>query len=120
MIALMTETIGKLLKQFHVDLIQERGHIVDQRELAEHFGIDYALFNKYYNDRRSPSDPQTLIKLARKLGPGIYDVLGLARPNGDVKALIQAYDNTPEERKRELLKVVTDWLKSLGVEVKDK
>lgn len=69
------KTIGELIHQYRMDMIQDRGDVISQYELAKEFGISYGLFNKYYNDERVP-DGENLKRIADKTGPVAYQLAG--------------------------------------------
>lgn len=110
----LPKTIGQLLKKVHVTRSTELERVITQKELAEWFGIDYPLFNHYYNDVRAPTDEINLIKLADKLGPQVYDVLGLARPDHRLAEIRAAYDAIPEQDRDELVAWVRKFLNERG------
>ena len=81
------ETIGTLLKAYHVERIKQAGEVITQSQLAEEFDIDFSLFNKYYNDQRQRPDGENKRKLAAKLGDVVYEVLGEKPPHPTLRIL---------------------------------
>jgi hypothetical protein len=49
-----------------------------------------------------------LLNLANKLGPEIYDILGLPRPNGEVQRLTVSFTNLPAEFRQALSNAVAE------------
>lgn len=98
------KTIGGLLKNYHIEESRRRGAIINQRELAEHFEIDPLTFNKYYNDERKPRGENVRL-MAIKLGPQVYDILGLQRPDPLLKILIHRWDNLTDKQKESLINI---------------
>jgi hypothetical protein len=110
-----TKTVGDVLKDVHVQMVNERGVVITQEELARWYGINYQVFNKYYNDERKPHG-DNLHKLGAKT-PEIYDVLGQERPDERLLRINQLYKTTPPEKRDELLDLFLAWAEAIGVKV---
>lgn len=88
-----------------INWMRERGEVTTQREFAEYLGLDQVQLSHYINERRKKPDKKSLIKLADKLGPEVYDVLGLARPDADLKQVTAVWHKLDEETKQEILEI---------------
>jgi DNA-binding transcriptional regulator YhcF (GntR family) len=102
------KTIGELLKQIHVQQINSAGQVMSQRELADWFGIDRIVFNKYYNDLRIP-EGENLEKIARKAGPIAYRLAGQLPPE-----LQYEIDQVPPEKLHEIKEMISQYLTDRG------
>jgi hypothetical protein len=107
------KTIGDLLKSMHVQRIKELDKTLEQNELADWFGIEPGLFNKYYNDKRTPSG-ENLEKIAAKAGPIAYKLAG-QMPAGIVERIMKI----PPDDFVELEKTLDDFMKTLNLEETD-
>ena len=112
MIDLMTKpkTIGELLKSIHIGMIGRENRQVNQNELAAWFGIDSILFNKYYNDTRTPAGGN-LEKIAAKVGPVAYFLAGQVPPG-----IKERVSKIPPDRLDELEQLIDDFMRGLGLE----
>jgi hypothetical protein len=109
-----TKTVRDLLHETHIQLVQENGVVITQKELALWYGIDPVTFNKYYNGERVPTG-----KFLHKIGaktPEVYDVLGLERPDKRLENLSELYKATPVEKRDELLFRVKEFLEEIGAD----
>jgi transcriptional regulator with XRE-family HTH domain len=87
--------IGKWIWKKYLDWLAEGGYR-SQAEFARSLQIDNTVLNHYINGRRLPTG-DNIEKLA-KLGPEIYDLLGLVRPDPKIQALLNAiYSASPEQ-----------------------
>ena len=112
---LMTkETIGILLKAYHIERIKEVGEVITQRQLADEFGIDYPAFNKYYNDERQPRyDDENKRKLAARLGDVVYTMQGENPPDPIIVA-IEELEKSTSPKAKETRKLIHDVLSAGG------
>jgi hypothetical protein len=110
------KTVGDILKEVHVQMVNERGVVITQEELARWYGINYQVFNKYYNDERTPHG-DNLVKIGAKT-PEVYDVLGKERPDERLVMIQELYKATPPEKRGELLDLFLEWASSIGVKIR--
>lgn len=80
-------------------------------EFADWLGVPRGTFNKWMNGTRSPGKDHITI-LAEKLGPGIYDVLGVPRPDQRLQRIIRNWGRLPPEARRELERMVDTFLQA--------
>lgn len=102
-----SEFANWLEKQF-INWMRERGEVTTQREFAEYLGLDQVQLSHYINERRKKPDKKSLIKLADKLGPEVYDVLGLARPDPQLKRLTSVWHLLSPDQIRRILAIAFD------------
>ena len=69
---------------------------------AQYLGIPQAVISHYMSGRYKPSG-DNVNKIAAKLGPEIYDLLGLQRPDPLLEEMRQTYDQVSEVRRRKLV-----------------
>jgi transcriptional regulator with XRE-family HTH domain len=96
-------TFSKWLETTYLDWQRKRGGRVLQNEFAEWLGISKQLLSQYLNGRSAPTE-ERIDQLAEKLGPEVYDVLGLRRPDGKLNELLRVYDAATPEQKDEIIR----------------
>jgi len=106
------KTVGDLLKEVHVQMVNNKGIVITQEELARYYEINYQVFNKYYNDERNPTG-ENLVKIGAKT-PEIYDVLGLERPDQRILEIQKLYKDAPAGLKDELYEQLKRVFEELG------
>ena len=99
---------ARWLELQYVDWMHERGEVTTQREFAEYLGLDQVQLSHYINERRKKPDKVALEKLASKLGPEIYDVLDLARPDLDLKQVTAVWHLLSEEQKERIMAIALE------------
>lgn len=115
----MVDKFRDLLRQKHIDRVNELGFVISQAEYAEWLGIDRVVFNRHYNGRRTPkADDPILHVYAAKLGPEVYDLVGAARPDKNIRELQARYDTAVAAGAPvgELMDVIDEWLIEQGIE----
>ena len=113
MLMIKETTIGELLKAYHVRRIKETDALIGQRQLADEFGIEYSVFNKYYNDERAPRDDENKRKLAAKLGDEVYRILG-EKPPSPIITAIEELEKSSDPEAIKVRKSIFDLLSSTG------
>jgi len=83
---------------------------------ARYLGISQPTVNNWLQGAYVPSGDNVEV-LARKLGPGIYDALGLAHDDSRMGQIRAVYDNVPESERNGLVEAVHDWAKARGYTV---
>jgi transcriptional regulator with XRE-family HTH domain len=67
---------------------------------ADYIGVTQSMMTRYLNGQMIPTG-DNVHKLAARLGPEVYDLLGLARPDPETQYIIRHWDKLPpEEQKR--------------------
>lgn len=72
---------GFIFQKF-LDWQRESGKSQAQGKFAAYLGVSAASLSDWLNGKYEPSGAENIARLAEKLGPEIYDVLGMARPAG--------------------------------------
>lgn len=52
----------------------------------------------------NPPSYEHIERLASKLGPEIYDIMGMERPDPDIEQLVRLYSAATPEQKKEILR----------------
>lgn len=99
------EDFAKWLERKYIDWLREKGEIASQREFAEYIGIEPMNLSNYLNAKRRMPDPDSVMKIAEKLGPEVYDVLGLARPDPQLQKLTSMWHTLDQETKDRILAI---------------
>lgn len=94
---------SKWLETKYLDWQKDRGERVLQNEFAGWLGISKQLLSQYLNGRSVPTG-ERIGQLAEKLGPEVYDALGLRRPDPLLDELLSAYDAADMDQKVEIVK----------------
>lgn len=96
---------ARWLEAQFIKWMSNRGEVTTQREFAEYLGFDQVQLSHYINERRKMPSKKALINMADKLGPEVYDVLGLARPDEQLKKLTSIWHKIDRETKSQILKL---------------
>jgi transcriptional regulator with XRE-family HTH domain len=83
------------------------------RAFAEYLDVAVTSLSGWMTGGTIPSG-ENLEKIASKCGPGIYDALGLPRPDPDIEHVKQAMVELTPEQRAELRQFVEDWLIANG------
>ena len=94
-------TFPKLLEQKFLAWQQESGERKTIQEFAAYLGVSQPILSHWLNGARSPG-PESLRLLSAKLGPEVYDVLGLDRPDPDLAYITQQWENLTPAMRRQL------------------
>lgn len=103
-------------KDFIFDELQRyekaQGRRINQDDFADYLGVDRPLISNWLSGKTKSPSSTNIQKIADKLGPKIYDVLGLNPPPAYFQSReIQAiYDATPPERRDELIEEMKTWV----------
>jgi len=85
-------------------------------EFADYLNIPRSVVNHYLNGRTTPKRKNTE-KIATKLGPEAYDLMGFQRPDPEFKEIRRIYDKATEVEKIELKRIFRDWAADRGYTV---
>ena len=91
-----------ILHNWLIDQMKETGRVATITDLAEYLGFSQPVVSNWYNGKFLPN-PKNAPILAGKLGPQVYDTLGLARPDKRIREFHAMYDAVPEKHRDELL-----------------
>lgn len=73
-------------------------------DFADWLGVDKAVLSNWYNAKRIPTGPSVTL-LVSKLGPTVYDALGLQRPDPMLQMLTVIAGDLSEDSKNKLIKL---------------
>lgn len=85
----------------------EVGHRRTVSEFAEWLNIPRSLCSRYLTGSRSPSRSNMEL-IAIKLGPEVYDLLGLQRPDEVLQRLQREWDRLTEEQKVRMVSILDE------------
>lgn len=107
---------ARFVEKKFLEWMLKEGGIRTQAQFAAHLGISQSGLNNYMNGKVEKPDIEVVIKLADedKLGPEIYEVLGMERPERGVSELQEAYESVPEESREEFLEMIEKYLLANG------
>ena len=101
----MKTNFSEWLQMKYIEWMAKEGVIRTQREFADYLDIDKVTLSRYINAKRKHPDPLTIDKLADKLGPETYDILGLARPDPMLQQLTSVWHRLSEEKKHSIMEI---------------
>lgn len=84
-----------------------QGKRVSQQAFADHLGVSRQLISGWMNGDFNPSAKNIAI-LADKLGPEVYDALGILGPDPLAKVLQEIYKTIPEDDKDAFVQFVEE------------
>ncbi len=100
------------LYHYEREILKRRAKLV---EFAQWLDVDYSAFSLWKDGHRLPSG-QNVHKIANKLGPKIYDVMGFTRPDDLLSQIISAWDELEPEDRQYLAKVASERKRGPGSE----
>ena len=86
----------------YIAWMNETGRRRTLTEFAEYLGVGQPLLSQWLNGRYLPG-MKNVSKLAARLGPEVYDLLGLQRPDPDIHRLVSLFGEMDEQGKQDLL-----------------
>ncbi len=98
----INKSVATFLNESFIAWMSRSGKRKTIGEFAEYLNISRSLLSHYMNGSRSPSK-ENAHKIAVKLGPEIFDLLGLARPDPYLQTIINGWDDLDEKQRQELL-----------------
>lgn len=96
-------TVGEWLERSFLTWQSQRGERKTVEAFAEWLGVHRVSLSRWMNTERLP-DSSYADLIADKLGPEIYDLLGLPRPDPRLQAIIKQWGSLPESVKDDLIK----------------
>ncbi len=97
------QAFAKWLEIKYIEWMRERGEVASQRAFADYLEIDPVSLSNYLNAKRRMPDEASIEKIADNLGPEIYDILGLARPDPQLQELTSIWHKLDQETKDKIL-----------------
>ena len=111
MFPILSYTIGKTMgkKEFaawleskYISWIGEAGKRRTLTDFSKYLGVTQPMLSQWLNGRYVPNT-HNISKIAARLGPEVYDLLGLQRPDPDIQWLVKLFGELDEQGKEELL-----------------
>lgn len=103
MLTMSKTPLGEWLERQFLKWQNERGERQTIDAFAQYIGVTRVALNRWMNGVRTPSADYA-DQIADKLGPEIYDLLGLPRPDPRLQAIIRQWGALPETVKNDLVK----------------
>lgn len=85
------------LEQKYLEWMVQGGKRQTLTAFAKYLGLSQSLVNQYLNGKISTPSEDSVHKIAKQLGPEVYDVLGLVQPDPDLQALNALWHKLPPE-----------------------
>ena len=104
----MENDFTAFINKAYLEWQHKKGVPCTYREWSSYLELDHTLVSHYHNGRRKPSSEATITKLANKLGPCVYETLGLIRPDPLLRFVIDSWDWLGESEKERVLLIVEE------------
>lgn len=100
-------TFASWLEKKYIEWMSQEGKRKTLSAFGEYLDISQSQLTRYMAGQINPSD-ENILKIATRLGPEVYFVLGLIRPDAPaaLKFIIRNWDKIPEEGQRKILEEV--------------
>lgn len=98
------------LEQKYLGWQGERGKRATLAQFADHLGISAPLLSHYLNGLRKPT-AENARKLAQRLGPEVYEILGLQDPDPKLRFIARNWGRLTSEQQQQLLAAAEKMLK---------
>lgn len=98
------------LEQKYLEWQGQRGKRATLAQFADHLGISAPLLSHYLNGLRKPT-ADNVRKLAQRLGPEVYDILGLQDPDPKLRFIARNWGRLTSEQQQQLLAAAEKMLK---------
>ena len=98
--------LAKWLEKQYINWMSEMGEVQSQADFARWLGINVVTLNRYMNDKRKNVDREIVDQIAIKLGPEIYNILGMVRPEPIFKELQLKWDELTDEEREKIEKIL--------------
>lgn len=92
------------LERKYIEWMAQTGKRKTLTAFAAYLGLSQPLVNQYLSGKVSTPSDESIQKIATQLGPEVYDVLGLARPDPRLKEIISRWHELSEEKQIAFLK----------------
>lgn len=92
------------------------GKSLSLTKFAKSIGFSVSLVSYWMNEKGNPSI-ENINKLAYQLGPEVYDVLDMQRPDPVLEEIRQVYNNISPTEKSQMVKMIRNWANEHGYEV---
>ncbi|NUM48740.1 MAG: helix-turn-helix transcriptional regulator [Anaerolineales bacterium] len=96
-------SFSKWLELQYINWMAQSGARKTLTEFSKWIGISQPLINRYMSGQVIPSE-ENVHKIAVTLGPEVYDLLGLARPDPRLKEIVSRWHELSDEKQIAFLK----------------
>lgn len=100
---------GEWLEKNFIEWERSTGRRRTIKEFAEWLGINRSLLSRYMSNKVIPGE-DAIPLIAAKLGPEIYDILGLASPDPLLRYVSSNWHKLPEETQLQIREQVETYL----------
>jgi len=102
--------LQEYLTEEHIGYMQERKRKVTDSKFAKYLGVSTASYNQWVNGNRMPSY-DNVIKIAARLGPEIFDIMGYDRiavsNNPDIMLIVDSWRYLDNETREQIIDHIT-------------
>lgn len=103
------------LNQKFLEWEKTQGRKQSYYAFARYLEVSQSGLGQWMNGSGTPSG-EDLLNIANKLGPEIYDTIGLPRPNAEVQRLTVSFANLPPDIRQRLTNAIAESDNTLRVE----
>lgn len=93
--------VAKWLEQEFLSWQAQQGESKTVTEFAKFLGVSRNTLNNWLNRGQNP-EGDNIGLIASRLGPGIYDAMGIPRPDPDLQVVISSWGAVPKGARRRL------------------
>ena len=106
-IFMVKKTVGEWLEGKYIEWMARDGRRRSMQEFADWLDVPRPHISRYFGGTRFPSR-KNVDKIAAKLGPEIYDLLGFQRPDPLLQRLQAVWDLLVDQERGEIEKIVDE------------
>lgn len=106
----MSEAFADFLNKAFLEYMREKGRPVSAASWAKYLGVKNASLSQWMNNVRDPSG-DNVHRLAAKLGPKVYDLLGLPRSmpaDNEFEAIASVWFELPRETRQTIINIALE------------
>jgi transcriptional regulator with XRE-family HTH domain len=108
-------TVKDWLEQKFLEWEKAQGRKQSYYAFAHYLEVSQSGLNQWMTGSSTPSGGD-LLNIANKLGPEIYEILGLPRPNAEVQRLTVSFANLPPDIRQKLANAIAESDTTMHVE----
>ncbi len=86
-----------------------QGRKMPQYKFANYLGVKPSTYSMWISGKQDP-DPYNTDKIANKLGPKVYEIMGMTPPPEFIKKLVAVYDELTPDQRHQLQKRIAELL----------
>lgn len=101
------------LKAKFIEWEQSQDRRQSYSAFARYLGVRQSSLSQWMNGGYPPG-LENVTKIADKLGPEVYDVLGLVRPDDDLVIVRAVFSQADDGEKDELNRIIMEWARDHG------